>query len=448
MRNTAILLAAMLPFGQQPSMPTFPDIEKVLPLKWKVHTGQTTFRSNIAFTPDKIYIGSNGKYLMDVNVYDPKAGVHVLDRKSGRHLAHFGGQVLGDMDVNGLVIHEGRVYFGNDNEEFICTDMSGRMIWRRPVSGDVEHEPTLLNIDGRKVITYATEAGEVRALDALTGKTVWSYYQPGFDGWKPTDNRAVFKVKAYFRNSTSFYTKPMLHDIDRDGVTDLIYVTYSRDVIALSGRSGIPLWKLDVPTAYHYGGLRKVKGQTVLMLSRYQWMEELRSSIVDELTIGMNGKVICMDRLENMYYGGSLNSLQTDQGEHILASRLTLIVMDKNGRLRDIDRTKGAELVKEGITYVPPTRNGYQPLIGSRVFRYGRHPRCVAVLNQYDHENYKHAFVEIISLTADSVLQRLNLPSPSEFLPMIEDIDKDGQLDMLVSCNNGWLYCHRLKPRL
>ena len=447
MRNTAILLAAMLPFGHQSSMATYPDIATELPLKWKVHTGQTTFRSNVVFTSDRIYIGSNGKYLMDLNVYDPKAGVHVLNKRSGRHLAHFGGQVLGDMDVNGLLIHNGRVYFGNDNEEFICTDLDGRMIWRRPVTGDVEHQPTLLNIDGRAAVAYATETGELRALDAQTGKTIWTYYLTGFDGWKPTENRSVFKVKAFFRGTTSFYTKPWLHDIDRDGVTDMIYITYNREVLAISGRTGKCLWTLDITTSHHYGGLRKVNGGTVLMLARHHWNEELRSSVVDELTIGMNGKVICMDRLNNMYHGGSLNTLDTEQGEHILASRLTLMVMDKTGKLREIDRTHGAELVEEGTTYSPPTRNDYQPLIGSRVFRYGKYPRCVAVLNQNDHGNRKHAFIEIISLTQDSVVKRLTLPSSSEFPPLIEDVDDDGQLDMLVSCENGWLYCHRLKPR-
>jgi outer membrane protein assembly factor BamB len=447
MRNTAILLAALLPFGHQSSMPAYPDISKELPLKWKVHTGQTTFKSNVVLTPDRIYIGSNGKYLMDMNVYDPKAGVHVLNRRTGRHLAHFGGQVLGDMDVNGLLIHNGRVYFGNDNEEFICTDMNGSMIWRRPISGDVEHQPTLLNIDGRAAVAYATETGEARALDAQTGKTIWTYYLPGFEGWKPTENRGVFKVRAFFRNTTSFYTKPWLHDIDKDGVTDMMYITYDRAVMALSGRTGKVLWSLDVQTGHHYGGLRKVNDRTVLMLSRYRRSEEFPSLFMEELTIGMNGKIIRADRLDSMYHGGSLNTLETEQGEHILASRQTLVVMDRSGKMRHIDRAQGSELFKEGTTYVPPTRNDYKPLIGSRVFRYGKHPRCVAVLNQADHGNWDHAFIEIISLTQDSVVKRLTLPSNSEFPPLIEDVDGDGQLEMLVSCDDGWLYCHRLKPR-
>ncbi|MFN7279076.1 MAG: PQQ-binding-like beta-propeller repeat protein [bacterium] len=447
MRNTAILLAAMLPFGHQSPMATYPDVGEVLPLRWKVQTGQTTFRSNVVFTPDRLYIGSNGNDLMDMDVYDPKSGVYAVDRRSGRKLAHFGGEVLGDMDVNGLVIHDGRIYFGNDNEEFICTDLGGRMIWRRPVSGDVEHEPTLLNINGRKAVAYATESGEVSALDALTGKTVWSYYLEGFNGWKPTNNRAVFKVKSFFRNTTSFYTKPMLHDINRDGVTDLIYVTYSREILALSGRSGKILWTLDLPTSHHFGGLRKVNGKTMLMLSKYHWDRQLEQSIVHEMSIGMNGKLIKMDSLENMKHGGSLNTLETDQGEHIIASRVSLFVMDKNGKTREIDRMKGSELIKDGYTYDTPTRNGYQPLLGNRVFRYGKHPRCVALLNQFDNGNSGHAFVEIISLSEDSVVKRFTLPSPSEFPPLIEDVDRDGQLDMLLSCNNGWLYCHRLKPR-
>ena len=39
----------------------------------------------------------------------------------------------------------------------------------------------------------------------------------------------------------------------------------------------------------------------------------------------------------------------------------------------------------------------------------------------------------------------MNLPSNSEFPPYIEDIDKDGKLDVLVGCYDGNLYCFDLE---
>ena len=149
------------------------------------------------------------------------------------------------MDVNGLLAYNNKYYFGNDNDEFICMDISGKTHWTNFTSGDIEHEPVLIKINQQHVIVYASETGEVRAVNPDNGKTIWEYYSPNFKGWKPGDNRAVFKVKSFFKNSTDFFTKPLITDLNKDGVNDLLYMTYPKEIFAINGKTGQLLWKKD-----------------------------------------------------------------------------------------------------------------------------------------------------------------------------------------------------------
>ena len=91
------------------------------------------------------------------------------------------------------------------------------------------------------------------------------------------------------------------------------------------------------------------------------------------------------------------------------------------------------------------SRNSSDPIIANRTFAYAGNPNCVAVLNQNDELFLKTGFIEVISLDTKKVIKRLQLPSSSEFAPVIEDVNKDGRLDLLVNCRDGNLYCFDLK---
>ena len=60
------------------------------------------------------------------------------------------------------------------------------------VSGDVEHQPTLIVRKNGNLIAFATEVGEIRAVELKKGNTVWKYYDSNFNGWKEGHNRFVF----------------------------------------------------------------------------------------------------------------------------------------------------------------------------------------------------------------------------------------------------------------
>ncbi len=81
-------------------------------------------------------------------------------------------------------------------------------------------------------------------VEPASGRTVWTYYIPDFNGWKPGDNRFVFKVGSFFSDTYAFYTKPVVADLDLDGVKDLVYAANNNRVYALNGKTGKALWVL------------------------------------------------------------------------------------------------------------------------------------------------------------------------------------------------------------
>lgn len=154
----------------------FESIESEFKLQWKSKIGNASFRSNVTFTENDIIIGSNGKYFRDYYPVDKTSGVYKLNRRTGKVIAHFANESFGDMDVNGIIMYKGKLYFGNDNEEFLCTTSEGKILWRNAASGDIEHEPVMINNKGKKYIVYASELGEVSAVDPENGNHIWNYY--------------------------------------------------------------------------------------------------------------------------------------------------------------------------------------------------------------------------------------------------------------------------------
>ena len=209
------------------------DIDKVMKRKWVVDIGNMSYRSNFELVDGHIYVGSNGEYFNDWHTWDKKSGVYKINAKSGKLVKKFANGKMGDMDVNGLLYYKDYLFFGNDNDEFLCTDLNGEIIWRIPVSGDVEHRPTLVKRKDDDVIVFATEVGEVRAVNPENGNTVWEYYHPEFNGWKKGDNRYVFKLTTHFKRGYIFFDQPIRNDYNGDGVMDLHW-----NGTVLSGQNG------------------------------------------------------------------------------------------------------------------------------------------------------------------------------------------------------------------
>lgn len=427
------------------SVEPFPEIETTYPLLWKAETGLASFRTNVVFTGDQIIMGSNGEYFKDFYFSDKGSGVCVMSRKTGKIIRRLGDEPFGDMDVAGVLVKEDRVYFGNDNEEFQAITLSGKLLWRIPVSGDVEHEPIELDINGKKAIVFSTERGEVRAVEPDNGKTIWKYYMPSFDGWKEGQNRTVFKIGAFFRNTGGFFTKPELYDLNNDGVKDFIYLGYFTNIYALNGKTGNPLWIMNDESRRHYLMLSilKVNGEPQIKFFEHQYKD---GEIISFLTtLNRKGKTIDQTPIRVNRSNDGINS-QTTDGKLLITTGDSLWVIKSDKEMIKIDRSIPYTNIDYKGDTVTTTRNNFDPLIGKGSFNHPEFGKCVVVLNQTDAAG-KKGFVEIISLDQQKLVQKFILPESSEMPPVIEDVNKDGTMDLLINTYDGFTYCYSLKSK-
>lgn len=429
-----------------PTLKPHPPLNKALPLAWKALTGSASFRTNVILKDDLLIMGSNGSQFMDWNVTDSLSGIRVLQRSNGKSVAHFANETIGDMDVNGTLLLDGRLYFGNDNEEFLCTTPLGRTLWYIRTSGDVEHEPVTLRSGNRNLIVFATEAGEVCAIEPILGKKVWSFYLKDFYGWKTGDNRAWFKVSAHFSYGRTFMTKPLLADLNLDGTDDLVYVTFYSEVIAIDGRNGRQLWQSDSHGQLSRNLTPTGSGKNIGFLGLLIQQDEKTDKYYVSMTrIDAKGKQKRLFRL-NSEDGIGLNSLTLPSGDILMTTRNKLVVYNpQTGKRRWINRALDYHTFdsSDQKTY-RYSRHSSESLLGNRTFTYRGDSSCIAIVDQYDHAFYEKGVLEIVSLDKGRILRRFSLQANSEFPPLIADIDRNGQLDMLINCDNDTTYCYRL----
>jgi hypothetical protein len=428
----------------------FEPIEKTFSINWKAKIGNASFRSNVVFTETDLMIGSNGKYFRDYYLGDETSGIYKLNRQSGKINALYGNdQVIGDMDVNGILLYKNNLYFGNDNDEFMCLNASGKTIWSVLTSGDIEHEAVMININGKPAIVYASETGEVRALNPDNGQTFWSFYIPDFKGWKPDNNRATFKIQSFFYNTTSFLTKPLIADLNKDGNNDLIYKELYGSVYAIDGKSGKMIWNIKIDE----GGevydllelLPKPEGEWIMVGCKTEYIDE-ENQLLKISLISNNGKVKEIHRLKEKTNDCGLNMAITKDNEILFTNKNSLFRIKNSKEIETIDI--GIKYESDATWYINKnrTRNSYESLVCKTTFPYKNYKNCIIVLNQNDEAHYQNGFIEIISLDENKVVDVFELPGQSEMEPVIKDINKDGMLDLLISCKyDGYLYCYDLK---
>ena len=446
---------SFLPFNfnesEKPS--EYEPINSVFPLHWKTKMGSASFKTNITFVNNNIVIGSNGSDFLDYYFYDNESGVYVINNKSGNIMNHFANENFGDMDVNGVIQYDGNLYFGNDNDEFLCTTLNGKIIWRNPTSGDIEHEPSLVNNKGKIQVVYASESGEVKAVDCITGKVIWSYYTPNFNGWRPGDNRLLFKVATYFSNTNSFYTKPLLVNIDNDGVSDLIYLTYDSKIYAISGATGKLLWLFKSDKSLEHTIFQVGSGDNISFGFFYRDTESPFSNnliFINKKGEQISNKAINRNLNGDKWYVEStmgLNTFKDADNSIYIAGPDSLTVLDEKGNYQNYLRAEKFQYSDMYIKDKTANRNFRESLVGDKKFSFGNDKNCMMVLNQHDFAYYSKGFIEIFSLTDHKVLLRLELPAASEMPPVITDVDKDGYLDLLINCYDGYLYCYNLKVK-
>lgn len=446
MKVAISILSSMFLIGNVQNTKVNPiPIENTFPINWVANIGNTTYRSDVAHLNGKLIIGSNGENYRDYYL-DEGNGVYVINPLNGKIETQFLNEEYGDMDVNGVLEYNKRLFIGNDNDEFICADITGKIIYRLPVSGDIEHSPILIKNGNQNTIVYATESGEITSIHPETGKKNWTYFHKDFKGWKPGDNRFIFQVKTTYINSGQlFFGKPGVADLNRDGVVDLVYYTNYNETIAIDGKTGEKLWN-------H----KKEEGSNVII--NYQDTPIIVGAGNDIRIIKLAAiysdesapnKLMFYNRNGNFVKEIPFNRTIGYLGLNTLDLKKQLIIPLSNGVGVYDKNTQKVDFIT-GLNKIYPSNYGTSNflagdvLIADKIIHY-KGERSIIVLYQNDYKTDGHAAISIIGLESKKRLKHLHLPSSSEFKPLIDDFNKDGKLDLLVNCRDGKLYCFDLK---
>jgi hypothetical protein len=158
----------------------------------------------------------------------------------------------------------------------------------------------------------------------------------------------------------------------------------------------------------------------------------------------LDGKRILSTPIPERYFGNGLNALEIDADNVLLNGLIKSYLVNANGVQKVFDRSIMYQDPEAGTTNGEVLRNDDQALVADGVIKLSNGKRGVVVMNQHDRGNYEFGFLEILSLEDGTVIDRITLPCVSEMAPVIRDVNMDGNLDILVSGYDGFLYCYQL----
>lgn len=399
------------------------DID-TLKLNWSAEIGNLSYRSKIVLADNSLFIGSNGSHFNDLSVLDETNGVYKINPRNGTILKRIANELFGDMDVNGIVEFENTIIFGNDNDELLCFDLNGNKKWRIPTSGDIEHVPTLIKNGEQNILVYATENGEISGVNPENGNTLWHYYHKKFDGWKAGNNRNIFKIKSHFMSNQLFFDKPIVIDVNNDGVKDIIYSNYE-DITCINPINGAKIWYKKIEVNENEYAIRRSPLNLSVSKNKIQFHYIIRNYKFNKI------RLITLNN-----YGNKIDEKQI-QMEDLSNNHFTNYLIDKNG-IYDLlnDQFHPLEISKS-----------YTYACSEKLFMYNNEPCIVIVSDGYfDHEKrIKYVSnVKIIGLKTFKIHLSKGLQENTEAVPQIADINKDGKLDLLIGCYDQKIYCYDL----
>jgi outer membrane protein assembly factor BamB len=420
-------------------------VESDLEQLWTADIGFTSYRTESVTFEDLICIGSNGRHFMDYAL-DEDNGIYLLNRKTGKIIHRFSGEQFGDMDVNGILYHDGNIFFGNDNEEAMSVTKTGKVNWRIHVAGDVEHQPILIHNGKNPFVVFATETGQVHAVHPKTGKTAWNFFVPDYKGWKPGDSRTVFKVKMYFHSGQRFFDEPAVLDLNSDGVEDLLYNHDYGSLLALDGKSGKPIWAINSRINNKYA--INLGTQKPMIMGKGKDARIVCPILGDydeaTTTVGKSGIAIFNTKgtlLSIQECSESLGNPKLSQSEGTFMTSKALLIPDKNNTaVRIIPLENATALDDEGNAY----SRFPEAQIAKRQIHFNGE-QCILAVLQYEYDNdLEQSPVLIIGTKTGKVHKKTYMPCTSEYTPEILDANEDGMLDVLIGGFNGKLYCFKL----
>ena len=271
------------------------------------------------------------------------------------------------------------------------------------------------------------------------------------DSWKEGDNTFLFKVKAFLSNSKSFFTSPILLDLNNDGTNDLVYLGYDNIIYAINGQTGKLLWMYEDNKDYvdYIFKEHSPDGKFLIRVSKHNYIDSLKLSKEETFLIDSKGQKLRESETYRLTteMATSLNELPDENNHYYKSSKDSLFYIQE-GTIKNSIYTGENVVTKYSWkdSYDTVSRNSYTQLFANRFIKYGHHEKCLLLLSQHDNgqNNESNAFIMIIDVVDNKVLVKLSLPSTTEMAPIIADVNKDGRNELLINCRDGYLYCYQL----
>lgn len=392
-------------------------IYMVFPLKWQTYIGTTTYRTNILEQDGFVFVGSNGKGAnLDLDELD---GVFKIDAETGKVKETYRSQILGDNDVTGIGLKDGKLYFGTDNYYFYCFDeKTGEELWKFNVPYDVESVPVITDLDGdqKDEVIFSVQHNGVYCLNTEDGSVKWK----------------LDSISSHEGN-----VAPLVVDCNDDGILDVIcgfrgmpensdlagfkMAHYGDYLMALNGKNGLPIWGKTTGAGIHaspflYEESGELRIATLDAYGEFQILN-LKGELVKGVNFGYNKYMSPV-----MYEG------------HLLLSDYQIYLGDDAFELQENGFNK---LINEKS----PEHSG--TLKGER----SATTLIADVLGTGDQQ-----FISVgesggmyITNSKGEILKEIVFSKGAEATPLIKDIDGDGKLEMLIASLDGTLYCFNTK---
>ncbi len=420
------------------------NIQQVFPLQWKSKIGTSTYRSNVVYSQDYLFIGSSGEDLnKDIDALD---GVHILNPKTGKSFRHIQLPQLGDNDVNGVAVSEDLLYFGTDNDYFYCFNWrEGKELWKYKTKNDCESVPALsdMNMDGTMDVIFNVQMDGVHVLDGKTGESIWSNDSLG----------------SHQGNSS-----PALYDVNGDGIKDVIATgrpvrenlsekwenyQWADLVYCLDGKTGSVIWVQEMEAGIH-------ASPVLVETDGYDHPLLYIRSVSDVMAYNVVNGRIAID----MSYNGSFGSMAISKmglvffgNEYSYRSDKKVFCVDMScdllGECGYYWSDGGGIKIPKQESYKSYSINGNvsaSPVIAdvinsnkrkkNNVMQIGAEQKVEEVLIPSESGD-----LLILTEEGDSLMM-LKLPAGSEATLFVDDIDGDGKLEIIQLGLNGYVYCY------
>jgi outer membrane protein assembly factor BamB len=370
---------------------------------WATKVGRTTFRTTMALALDTLIIGTHGDTLDKLD--EATDGIYLLEAATGKRKKLIRTPGKGDLDIGGIAVEGGRVFFTSDNGMVGAFSLTGPLLWSSDLGGKVRPAPALGDLDGDGDIDMiaGNEHGVLTALDGASGKPLWSRQTGEND----------FGAKGYVGAAA-------IGDVDGDGIDDVIAGGRHATLDALRGRDGHVLWTVTRGSGMHASpGFADLDGDG-------------KREIIAAWSYG---EVLVLDPKDGRALWGAQLSLDGGGIEGLFGSPVPL-PGNPGMILQPSSWWNGPD---DGVIGVGPIRREVKS-------SEGRVSATAAVIDLDGDGNAEgilgtEAGVLIALSTTRGREQLAKLGGKIEAPVMLADTDNDGTVEVLVASNDGMLTC-------